>query len=100
MAESLFDEILAIVSEKSSQVDPIGSSVKVDFGGKCIHMDGTGSSNQLATEDKQADCTIKVKEADFHAILTGELNPLTAIMKQQVKFEGNPAVALALTSLF
>ena len=100
MNNSLFDEMFATVTEKASKAAPTGSLIKVDLGGKYLFLDGTGSSNQISTENRDADCTIKASEEDFHAILHGKLNPMAAIFQQKAKLEGNMTLALGLVSLF
>ena len=62
-------------------------------------LDGTGADNTVTTEDKEADCTIKIDREDLEAILSGELNPMSAFMSGKIKVQGDMSVAMKLQSL-
>jgi len=51
--------ILNTLNEKASAVDPIGATLKMKVDEHTIFVDGTGDTNVVSAEDKEADCTIK-----------------------------------------
>lgn len=92
--------MLAKISEMAANAAPIGSSIKFDLGGNIIHLDGTGDSNVVTSEDKEAACTISMTTEDFQAMTTGDLNPMMAFMGGKIKIDGDMSVAMQLQSLF
>lgn len=75
---------------------PFDGSLKFDCGadGVIVLADGT-----VTTEDRDADCTIRLSVENLKKLLTGKLNPMTGVMMGQLKISGNPAVAMKLGSL-
>lgn len=95
--ETTLNEVL----KKAQGAGALGSKLKFDFGGDgAIHLDGTGASNVVSTENKDADCTINISLDDFNALLEGSLNPMTAFMTGKIKVKGDMGVAMKLQSLF
>lgn len=94
-----FDSILSAIQERAAQRPALGNSLKFDLGGKQIFIDGKGAGNTVSTEDAAADCTIRISEEDFAALLKGELNPMGAFMSGKIKVDGDMSVALKLQSL-
>jgi F420-dependent oxidoreductase-like protein len=47
-----------------------------------------------------ADCTITMRDADFIALATGQLNPMAAFSSGKLKLQGNPMTAMKLQGLF
>ena len=95
----MLDTIVKEMQGKAAAADPIGNSIKFNFGDSCIHIDGTGDSNELTTEDKEADCSITVSPDDFIALTKGDLNPMMAVMSGKIKIKGDMGVAMKLQSL-
>jgi len=95
----MLDVILKEMQTKASTADPIGNSLKFDLGDNYIHIDGTGDSNIVTGEDKEADCTIKVSMEDLVALSKGELNPMMAFMGGKIKIDGDMSVAMKLQTL-
>lgn len=94
------NSILEQVQAKAANVGPLGKSLKFDFGnGQFLHIDGSGSSNLISMEDKDADCTVHVTTDNLIKLVKGELNPMTAMMMGKVKIKGDPSVAMKLQSL-
>lgn len=93
-----FENILNAISERAAQRPALGNSLKFDLGDKQIFIDGKGASNVVSTENAEADCTIRISEEDFSALLKGELNPMGAFMSGKIKVDGDMSVALKLQS--
>lgn len=89
----LTDKITGIASQKGG----LGSSIKfaTDEGNIFIAQDG-----QVSNADDTADCTIKVNLKDLQGLMTGDLNPMTAMMFGKLKISGDMGVAMKLQSLF
>ncbi|MEL7221876.1 MAG: SCP2 sterol-binding domain-containing protein [Bacteroidota bacterium] len=87
------------IKEKAASVPAIGSSMKMDFGDKVVYIDGTGDSNVVSEEDKDADCTINITPENFAQLISGDLNPMMAVMTGKVKIKGDMGVAMKLQSL-
>ncbi len=98
--EVSFDQILLTVGEKAQTADPLGKTLKFDFGGQQLFIDGTNDENQVVAKDDSADCTIKISEENFVRLVKGELNPMGAVMSGKVKIDGDMEVAMKLQSLF
>ena len=95
----MLDAILSEMQAKAGAVDPIGNSLKFNLGDSCIFIDGTGDKNVVTSEDKDADCTIKVSAEDLVALSKGELNPMMAMMSGKIKIDGDMGVAMKLQSI-
>ena len=95
----MLDTIVKEMQAKAEAADALGSSLKFNFGDSCIHIDGTGDSNVLTTEDKEADCTIGITQEDLAAVAAGDLNPMMAVMSGKIKIDGDMSVAMKLQTL-
>jgi len=93
------ENFLGPIQEKAAGVDPIGSTMKLNISGNIIHIDGTGDSNQVSTEDKEAECTVSITQEDLMALVSGNLNPMMAFMSGKIKIDGDMGVAMKLQSL-
>lgn len=92
--------ILSDVNSKASAAQPIGKTLKFDFGGQQLFIDGTGATNEVSQMNSDADCTIRVSEEDFQRLIKGDLNPMGAVMSGKIKIDGDMGVAMKLQSLF
>ena len=92
--------VLDLVQTRAASAAPLGNTVKFDFGGEQVHIDGTQGSNTISTDDKEADCTVKVSKENFKALMSGDLNPMTAVMMGKIRISGDMGVAMKLQSLF
>ena len=93
------DNILGSIATRAGSVPALGNSLKIDLGSRKIYIDGTGETNVVSDEDKEADCTVSVSEENFIALVSGDLNPMSAMMTGKVKISGNMGVAMKLQSL-
>lgn len=94
-----FESILNDLSARAVNAPALAKTLKFDFGDNKIHIDGTGASNLVSTEDKEADCTINVAAEDLRAMMDGSLNPMSAFMGGKIKVQGDMGVAMKLQSL-
>ena len=91
--------ILAGINAQASNASPIGASIKFQLDENVIYVDGTGASNVISTDDKDADCVIISSMETFTALQSGDLNPMMAVMSGKVKIKGDMGVAMKLQSL-
>lgn len=94
-----FDHILTDITAKAASANALGNSLKFNFGDKQIHIDGTGDANHVSDSDGAADCTLNVSMDDFQKIVSGEMNPMGAVMSGKIKIDGDMGVAMKLQSL-
>jgi putative sterol carrier protein len=96
------ESITQAVVSRAASTDALGSTIKFLFNGGegAVFLDGSGSSNTVSNEDKDADCTVNVDLADFNDMLSGALNPMMAFMSGKLRIEGDMGVAMKLSSLF
>jgi len=92
-------ELTTKMQEKAKATSPIGNSVKFVFEDNVLHLDGKGEENVVCNDDLEADCTLKISQADFEAMTSGQLNPMSAFMSGKLKVEGDMSVAMKLQSL-
>ncbi len=88
------------IQQQASSAKPLGKTLKFDMGGQQLFIDGTGDANVVTTKDDSADCTVKVTLADFQALVSGNLNPMSAFMSGKIQVDGDMGVAMKLQSLF
>lgn len=92
-------DIQAITQQMRDRVGDssgLNATLKFAFDEGVIYIDGKSTPNTVSNDDKPADCTIKVKLADFLQIADGKMDPTTAFMMGKLKVEGNTAVAMKL----
>lgn len=94
-----FESALAAIGTKAKEASPIGATLKFNLKDKAIYIDGTGGQNMVSSENKDADCTVAIKLEDLSALLTGQLNPMQAMMEQKFTIDGDMGVAMKLQSL-
>jgi putative sterol carrier protein len=95
-----FESILNDLSARAATAPVLAKTLKFDFGDNKIYIDGTGATNVVTTEDKEADCTVSVAAEDLRAMMDGALNPMNAFMGGKIKVQGDMSVAMKLQSLF
>ncbi|MCK8523736.1 SCP2 sterol-binding domain-containing protein [Aquimarina sp. D1M17] len=97
---SNLDSILQTIQEKAAKADSLNNTLKFNFGDEQLYIDGTGDTNVVSAEDKDADCQVDVGFDDFMSLIKGELNPMAAVMGGKIKIKGDMGVAMKLQSLF
>ncbi len=76
-----------------------GKRVKIDFGDEgAVMLDGV--ANQVTEENGAADTTIKISWADWQAVSSGQIDPMTAFMQGKLKVEGDMSAAMQLQGVF
>lgn len=96
---SLTEEIKAVIEKQAGNIDPLGSVIKFVLDDQPILIDGTGDSNVVSDEDKDADCTITTSAETIAKMKSGDLNPMMAVMSGKVKIKGDMGLAMKLQSL-
>ena len=87
------------MKEKAENADPIGGTLKFIVDKSIVHIDGTGGSNVISEEDKDADCTISTSLEVLLKLKNGEVNPMMAVMGGQIKISGDMGLAMKIQSL-
>lgn len=98
--ETTFDSLLSGVQSKAGSAASLGKTLKFDFGGQQIFIDGSGDANQVSDQNNPADCTINLTMEDFLRLIAGQLNPMSAVMSGKIKIDGDMSVAMKLQTLF
>ncbi|MEM6965196.1 MAG: SCP2 sterol-binding domain-containing protein [Bacteroidota bacterium] len=93
------DEILAGMQSKAANLDPINATLKISVDANHVYVDGTGDSNVITMEDKEADCVISTTADTMQKLLAGDVNPMMAVMTGKVKVKGDMGVAMKVQSL-
>ena len=57
------------------------------------------ANNTASTADQVTDCTLRLSRANLEKLLTGKLNPMTAVMMGKIKVSGDMGVAMKLGQL-
>lgn len=94
------DSILSKIQERAAAATPLGNTIKFDLGEQQLFIDGTGATNEVKFDDSRADCLVEVSEDNFKALMSGDLNPMTAAMMGKMKIKGDMSVAMKLQSIF
>jgi acyl-CoA dehydrogenase len=94
-----FEQVIEKVKEKASEIPSIGKTLRINLGDKIIYIDGSGDTNDVTMEDKEADCMVTLTEETLQGLATGSINPMMAVMSGKVKIKGDISVAMKLQSL-
>lgn len=57
------------------------------------------ADNQASTQDRETDCTLRLSTDNLKKLLTGNLNPMTAVVMGKIKISGDMSVAMKLGKL-
>ncbi|MEA5406032.1 SCP2 sterol-binding domain-containing protein [Arcicella sp. DC2W] len=91
--EELTQKITALAAAKGG----LGSSIKFATDVGSIFISGDG---KVSNADDAADCTISVSLKDLQGLMSGDLNPMTAMMFGKLKISGDMGIAMKLKDLF
>ncbi len=97
--EDSFETLKDGITSRAKNKEALGNTLKFDFGGQQIFIDGTGQKNKVLVENIEADCTINMSLQDCHKLLRGDLNPMGAVMSGKIKIEGDMSLAMKLQGL-
>jgi putative sterol carrier protein len=95
MSNEVFDQL----KEKAEAAEAIGGTLKFEVGDLIVYVDGSGNSNIVSQEDKEADCTISASADVLMDIKNGDLNPMMAVMGGKIKIGGDMGLAMKVQSL-
>jgi len=87
------------LKSRVENVDSIDGTLKFVVDDNAIFIDGTGESNAISAEDKEADCTISVSSDVLKQLRDGEVNPMMAVMSGKIKISGDMGLAMKVQSL-
>ena len=90
------EAITNAIKEKTAELGGFGSSIKFDFGDEKLMLDGTGDNIEVSNDDAEAACTIAITMEDFNALLSGELDAMSAFMSGKIKVDGDMMQAMKL----
>jgi len=93
------DAVLEQFNSQAGNTSPIGGTIKFMLDGQAIYIDGSGDSNKVSAEDKEADCTITTSIETLQKLQAGELNPMMAVMGGKIKISGDMGLAMKLQNL-
>lgn len=78
----------------------VNAKINFLFDEGVIHLDDTVSPTLVNNESITAPCTIKLTIDNFNKLMSGDLNPMMAMMMGKLKIDGDKGVAMKLASLF
>ena len=93
------EAVLEQFNKQAGNTDPIGGTIKFVLDEQAIYIDGSGDSNVVSAEDKDADCTISTSVETLQKLQAGELNPMMAVMGGKVKISGDMGLAMKMQNL-
>ena len=75
----------------------LDATLKFDCGDDgCIFIDGKSTPNTVSNDRSEADCTVAITLDNLHAMLAGELDPVTGFMGGKLKVSGDMSIAMKL----
>ncbi|MEM6269313.1 MAG: acyl-CoA dehydrogenase family protein [Bacteroidota bacterium] len=98
--EMTLEKITELAVGKADNASPLGHTIRFDLEGDFVHLDGTGSSNVVSNEGKDAECIVTIKKEHFYGLLTGNIQPMQAFMAGMFRVSGEMGVAMKLPQLF
>ncbi len=85
--------------QRLEKADLIEGTIKFVVDDNPIFIDGTGETNSISMEDKDADCTITVSSDILKQMRDGEINPMMAVMSGKIKIGGDMGLAMKVQSM-
>jgi len=95
----MIDAVVEQIKAQAGNISPLGSTFKFILDDNPIFIDGTGETNEVSTEDNEADCTIITSVEVLEKLKNGDLNPMMAVMSGKIKIKGDMGLAMKLQSL-
>lgn len=92
-----FQELTEKLTTVAGAKGGIGKIIKFNTSDGAITINGDGTVTNI---DGDSDCAIAVSTSDLNAIMSGDLNPMSAFMFGKLKVTGDMSVAMQLTNLF
>lgn len=99
-ANGSLTQMIDKIRKGAAKAEPLGKTLKFDFENETLLIDGTGDSNIVSTENLPADCTVNISLENFKRLISGKLNPMSAVMTGKIKIDGDIGVAMKLQKLF
>lgn len=96
------EEICADMSEKASQIDPLGKSLMFCLDDERMMIDGSGDSNEVAVvtgQEIEADCTVRMSLDTYGKLQRREIKPFMAVASGKIKVKGDMSIATKLKKL-
>ncbi len=94
-----FSVVIEQFQKAAANANPLGGTLKFNLDGQNIFVDGTGDSNEVSQDDKDADTVITTSIETLEKLRNGDLNPMMAVMGGKVKIKGDMGLAMKLQSL-
>ena len=92
-------EIYNSIKSQAANVEAFGGTIKFVVDGSPIYIDGSGDSNLVSQDDKDASCVIITDSTTFNKLHSGDLNPMMAVMSGKMKIKGDMGLAMKLQSI-
>ena len=96
------EEICADMSEKASQIDPLGKSLMFCLDDERMLIDGFGDKNEVAIvtgQDVDAECTVRMSLDTYGKLQRREIKPFMAVASGKIKVKGDFSIATKLKKL-
>lgn len=93
------EPVIEQMKAQAANAAPLGGTLKFVLDGNPIFIDGSGDTNEVSGEDKEADTTITTSIETLMKLQSGDLNPMMAVMTGKVKIGGDMGLAMKLQSL-
>lgn len=91
--------VIEQLNEQAKKADAIGATIKFQVDDHIVFIDGTGGTNVVSQDDKEADCTITTSVDTLMKLKSGDLNPMMAVMGGKIKIKGDMGLAMKLQTL-
>lgn len=91
--------VIEQLNQQAKNADSIGATIKFQVDEHIVFIDGTGDTNVVSQDDKDADCTITTSVDTLMKLKSGDLNPMMAVMGGKIKIKGDMGLAMKLQSL-
>lgn len=93
------EELTAVVSKSAAKAPSIGKTIKLELDLGVVFIDLSTDNAIVNNEDKDADATITTTISTLQKLVTGDINPMMAMMTGKIKVKGDMGAAMKLQSL-